>query len=175
MREWRSWFFQSVIQSAEITNEYMSINSTIQSKYTKNKENSNFVRWGMIEKIDCLDSQFISFFSFLVSLFLYFFLRRPHSGLTDRDTSMFSETGSGRWSASRRLGQRQGTLVLTPPVHVSVRLGLVKRAPEKHGGPVCRRRGERVLVRGAGGGRRWRRAGRSGGALGRRGALLRGG
>lgn len=122
----------------------------------------------MIEKIDCLDSQFVPF-CLSLSLNFIFLLRRPHSGLTDRDVS------GNRQSASRRLGQRQGTLVLTAPVHVSVRLGLVKRAPENHRGPVCRRRRERVLVRGAGGGRRRGRAGRGGGALGRRGALLRGG
>lgn len=74
---------------------------------------------------------------------------------------------TGRWSASRRLGQGQGTLVLTASVHVSVRLSLIKRAPENHRGSVHH---GRVFVCGAGGRMRRRRAGR---ALGSGGTLLR--
>lgn len=40
-------------------------------------------------------SVYAGFFFFPRLFILIFLLRRPHSGLTDRDTSMFSETGAG--------------------------------------------------------------------------------
>ncbi len=72
----------------------------------------------MIEKIDCLDSQFVPF-CLSSSLKFVFLLRRPHSGLTDRERCVWKPsiskptTGArhacsyGPRSCERKTGSRQ--------------------------------------------------------------------